>query len=123
MRLWHPLNQISNLVAFRDRLVTQLAICIFGLNMSFLTKALVFPLLALLITSCASLPERKPIPAEMSDKAAIPGISASARSWADQEFDDEETLAQLTTNDIRDSFPALIGQPLNLLAISGGVPR
>ena len=123
MRLWHPLNQISNLVAFRDRLVTQLAICIFGLNMSFPTKALVFPLLALLITSCASLPERKPIPAEMSDKAAIPGISASARSWADQEFDDEETLAQLTTNDIRDSFPALIGQPLNLLAISGGGPR
>ena len=59
----------------------------------------------------------------MSDKAAIPGISASARSWADQEFDDEETLAQLTTNDIRDSFPALIGQPLNLLAISGGGPR
>jgi len=123
MRLWYPLNQNPNLVAFRDRLVTQLAICIFGLNMSFPTKVLVFSLLALLITSCASLPERKPIPVEMIDKATISGISASARSWADQEFDDEEGLAQLTTNDIRESFPALIGQPLNLLAISGGGPR
>jgi len=72
------------------------------------------------ITGCASVPDRNPVPRELTLQAAIPGIP-DARIWADEwpKFS-EEIFAKFTDADFRRVFPATYGKPANFLAISGG---
>ncbi len=72
------------------------------------------------ITGCASVPDRVPVPPELTLQAAIPGIP-DARIWADEwpKFS-EEIFAKFTDADFRRVFPATYGKPANFLAISGG---
>ena len=73
-----------------------------------------------MITGCASVPDRVPVPPELTLQVAIPGVP-DARTWADEwpNFS-EEIFANFTDADFRRVFPANYGKPANFLAISGG---
>ena len=72
------------------------------------------------IAGCASIPDREPVPAELTLQAGIPGVP-DARTWADEwpKFS-KEIFAKFTDADFRREFAALYGKPANFLAISGG---
>ena len=72
------------------------------------------------IAGCASIPDRKPVPAELTLQAGIPGVP-DARGWADEwpKFS-IEIFAKFTDADFRREFAAIYGKPANFLAISGG---
>jgi len=72
------------------------------------------------LSGCVSVPDRTPVPAELTLQAAIPGVP-DARAWADEwpKFS-EEIFAKFTDADFRRVFPATYGKPANFLAISGG---
>ena len=76
--------------------------------------------LALLVQSCASLPERNPLPKESYTESRILGVSG-LRFWGDEDppftngLSDESTLEEL-----RAVLPGIVDRDLNFLAISGG---
>ena len=73
-----------------------------------------------LLSGCVGVPERNPVPAELTLVAGIPGIP-DARAWADEwpKFS-EEIFENFTEADYRREFSAVYGKSANFLAISGG---
>jgi len=76
--------------------------------------------LLLVLTGCASVPERHPLPPEYTLAATIPGIP-EARFWGDEwpkfSMDKFDTY---TDADFREELSAMYGKPHAYLAISGG---
>ena len=79
------------------------------------------PILSLLIitTGCSSIPERNPLPEELSDKAEIPYIKG-ARYWADEAPPETDEWFELPREQLKADYPASYGKEHNYLAISGG---
>ena len=74
------------------------------------------------IAGCSTVPERQPLPAELSDRAVIPGIP-EARFWGDEwPAYSRELVQSLKEEDVRSLYPAVYGIPHHYLAISGGGP-
>ena len=77
-------------------------------------------LLLLLVTGCASAPERKPLPRELIKEAAIPGIP-NARFWGDEwPRYAQQQFFQQSDAEIQREFSGIYGKPHNYMAISGG---
>lgn len=74
----------------------------------------------LLVVGCASVPERNPVPAELTNEAIIPGIP-EARFWGDEwpKFS-QQRFENFTESEFLKNFPAIYNNPHNYLAISGG---
>jgi len=82
-------------------------------------RLLVIGLLAVLV-GCATVPERHPLPQELTNKASIDGIP-DARFWGDEApryF--AQLFESLSDAELRKKFSGIYGQPHNYLAISGG---
>ena len=86
---------------------------------TYIGRLIVTGLLATLL-GCATVPERSPLPQELTNKASIPGIP-DARFWGDewpkfamQMFETSSEAA------LREKFSGIYGKPHNYLAISGG---
>jgi predicted patatin/cPLA2 family phospholipase len=76
--------------------------------------------LLLILTGCASTPERQPIPPEYTLKAEIPGIP-EARFWGDEwPTFAAEKFEEFTVDDFQQDFSGIYNKPHNYLAISGG---
>ena len=76
--------------------------------------------LLLILTGCASTPERQPLPPEYTLKAVIPGIP-DARFWGDEwPTFAAEMFETFTVADFQREFDAVYDRPHNYLAISGG---
>ena len=76
--------------------------------------------LLLILTGCASMPERHPLPPEYILKAGIPGIP-EARFWGDEwpTFASEK-IEEFTVADFQQEYAGIYNKPHNYLAISGG---
>jgi len=80
--------------------------------------SLIFVFMA--IAGCSSVPERKPLPAELTLHAEIAGIP-EARFWADEwPTFSEDIFTQFSDDDFRRNFSGVYEKPHNYLAISGG---
>jgi predicted patatin/cPLA2 family phospholipase len=76
--------------------------------------------LLLILTGCASTPERHPLPPEYTLKAGIPGIP-DARFWGDEwPTFAAERFETFTVADFQREFDGVYDKPHNYLAISGG---
>jgi len=77
-------------------------------------------LLLLFFFGCVSVPERNPVPAELTNDATIPGIP-EARFWGDEwpKFS-KDRFESFSESDFQEYFPAIYNKPHNYLAISGG---
>ena len=74
----------------------------------------------LLLQGCASVPERNPLPSELTNSATIAGIE-EARFWGDEwPKYSQDRLDEYTDADYKENFEALYGKPHSYLAISGG---
>jgi hypothetical protein len=84
------------------------------------TRALTAGLLLAALPGCFSTPERNPVPIELTNQAAIPGLPG-ARMWADElpEFQSQRLLA-MSKEELKGFFKDIYGAPHNYLAISGG---
>ena len=72
------------------------------------------------IAGCVSIPDREPVPAELTLQAGIPGVP-DARTWADVWPKwSKEIFAKFTDADFRREFAAIYGKQAAFLAISGG---
>ena len=65
------------------------------------------------------MPQRNPLPDELSEHAQIPGIPM-ARYWADAAPPETEAWFKLSKQEIKARHPATFGKRHNYLAISGG---
>ncbi len=86
-----------------------------------ITRFLLTAVLAVSLIGCLGAPERRPVPAELTREAALPGMPYNARMWAD-ELDPvlEERFRGLSEQEYRQLFPAIYGVPHDYLALSGG---
>ena len=76
--------------------------------------------LLLILTGCASVPERQPLPPEYTLKAEIPGIP-EARFWGDEwPTFAAEKFEEFTVADFQQEYAGIYNKPHNYLAISGG---
>jgi len=76
--------------------------------------------LLVVLTGCAGVPERQPLPPEHVLAAAIPGV-ANARFWADEwPTFSMERFDTFTDADFRENYSRIYGKPHNYLAVSGG---
>ncbi|MFC1773983.1 patatin-like phospholipase family protein [Pseudomonadota bacterium] len=76
--------------------------------------------LLLILTGCASMPERHPLPPEYTLKAGIPGIP-EARFWGDEwPTFAAEKFEEFTVADFQREYDGIYDKPHNYLAISGG---
>ena len=76
--------------------------------------------LLLILTGCASVPERNPLPPEYTLDATIPGIP-DARFWGDEwPTFAIERFEKFTVADFQREFDAVYDGPHHYLAISGG---
>jgi predicted patatin/cPLA2 family phospholipase len=76
--------------------------------------------LALILSGCETIPERNPLPLDLTKQAGIPGIP-EARFWADEwPKYSLEKLETFTEADYRRYFSGIYDKPHNYLAISGG---
>jgi predicted patatin/cPLA2 family phospholipase len=76
--------------------------------------------LAFILSGCETIPERNPLPPELTKQASIPGVP-EARFWADEwPKYSLEKIESYTDADYRRYYPGIYGQPHNYLAISGG---
>ena len=76
--------------------------------------------LLLILTGCASTPQRQPLPPEYTLKAEIPG-SPEARFWGDEwPTFAAERFEEFTDADFRRDYAGIYDKPHNYLAISGG---
>ena len=82
-------------------------------------RAFVIGLVAI-VTGCASTPERKPLPLDLTTQAHIPGIP-DARLWGDEwpKFS-LERFTTFTVADFRREYAGIYDGPHHYLAISGG---
>ena len=77
-------------------------------------------IVALFLSGCSSVPERRALPPEYTLDAAIPGIP-EARFWGDEwPTFSVEKFESYTDSDLKENFSKLYNQPHNYLAISGG---
>ena len=76
------------------------------------------PLLAL-VTACAHVPDRSPLPAEHLDKAGVLGIPR-ARMWGDAPPPWEHDWFKRSKADLKERYSGIYGRPHTYLAISGG---
>ena len=76
--------------------------------------------LLIVLTGCAGVPERQPLPPEYVLAASIPGIP-DARFWGDEwpKFSTEK-FNKYTDVDFRENYSKIYGAPHNYLAVSGG---
>ncbi len=82
-------------------------------------RLVVTGLLAALL-GCATVPERNPLPLELTNKASIPGIP-EARFWGDEWPKYSLQMFETSSDaDLREKFSGIYGKPHNYLAISGG---
>jgi predicted acylesterase/phospholipase RssA len=76
--------------------------------------------LALILQACVSIPKRNPVPEEMVEQAAIPGIPL-ARFWGDELPADVEDRIDLLEEQMRaDGSRDVFREPKKFLSISGG---
>ncbi len=72
------------------------------------------------IVGCASMPERHPVPPDLTTKVSIPGIP-EARFWGDEwPKYSKEILKTFTDVEFRQYYSGIYKKPHNYLAISGG---
>ena len=72
------------------------------------------------LIGCASVSPRKVVPQGFVNEAQVPGIP-NARFWGDDVSPKlEERMKKMTRAEIHEELPALVGQPHNYLAVSGG---
>jgi len=76
-------------------------------------------LLVLLITSCASVPKRNPLPTELGESATVMGIER-ARYWGDGIPPYADEFFARSREETQEEFPAFFGRQHYYLAISGG---
>lgn len=72
-----------------------------------------------IVTGCASVKVRHPVPEDLSDAAQISNIPR-ARVWGDEPPPYTKKWLNLPKSDIEKQYPALFGSSHNYLAISGG---
>jgi len=89
-------------------------------NVNTVRKIIGSVILIVAVTGCSSVPERTPLPAELTKEAGIPGVS-EARFWGDEwpKFSIDK-FNQFTEADFQRHFEASYNKPHNYLAISGG---
>jgi predicted patatin/cPLA2 family phospholipase len=74
----------------------------------------------LLLAGCSSMPERDPVPPELTTEVGIAGVPG-ARFWGDDwPKHAAEQFHALTEEDLRRDFAGIYRKPHNYLAISGG---
>jgi predicted acylesterase/phospholipase RssA len=79
----------------------------------------VWVIAAVLLQGCTSLPERNPLPEERYAQSRVLGLT-NLRFWGDDEPPMGSGLEEPTVEAFKSRFPALVGQELHFLAISGG---
>ena len=72
-----------------------------------------------IVTGCASVKVRNPVPEDFSDTAQISNIPR-ARAWGDEPPPYEKVWLDLPKSEIKKQYPALFRSSHNYLAISGG---
>jgi predicted acylesterase/phospholipase RssA len=75
--------------------------------------------LVALVSACASVPKRNPIPQEFAATATVPDVPR-ARAWGDEPPPNESEWLAMSEERAKSLYPALFGQPHTYLAISGG---
>ncbi|MGB5502689.1 MAG: patatin-like phospholipase family protein [Polyangiales bacterium] len=83
-----------------------------------LRLSVLVPLLAL-VTACAHVPDRSPLPAEHADGAGVLGIPR-ARMWGDAPPPWEHDWFKRSKADLKERYSGIYGRPHTYLAISGG---
>ena len=69
---------------------------------------------------CAGVPDRNPVPPDLTTKVGIPGIP-EARFWGDENPEwSKKRMDTLTDSEFQKNYPGLYNKPHNYLAISGG---
>ncbi len=79
----------------------------------------VFIPVALLLSSCATIPDRNPLPAKFGDAARIPDLPR-ARFWGDKTPSFFEAVVGQSREKLMQDFPGIFGREHNYLALSGG---
>jgi hypothetical protein len=77
---------------------------------------------AAVLSGCASVPKRNPLPVELYETASIPGVE-HARYFADKAPPFEHAWLAQSREELESRFSAAFGQPHSYLAISGGGAR
>lgn len=72
-----------------------------------------------LIQACGSVPKRNALPEELSVVSEIPGVPM-AKYWGDVPSPYAIIMAHDDPEILRQRFPAFVGKPFKMLAISGG---
>ena len=80
---------------------------------------LILASLLLSAAACRSIPERTPVPAELSEQAKIPGIP-QARYFGDQPSPWADRWLELSRAELAEKYTAVMNGEHNYLAISGG---
>ena len=84
---------------------------------------LVFLLVTTLVCSCASLPQRNPLPDDFAGMAEIPGMSERVRFWGDEPPHYERAWLGRSREELEARYSGVMGREHNYLAISGGGPQ
>ena len=79
----------------------------------------VFISIACLLSSCATVPVRNPLPERLGDTARVPGIPR-ARFWGDEAPSFFEAVVGQSHAKLMRQFPGIMGREHNYLALSGG---
>jgi predicted patatin/cPLA2 family phospholipase len=74
---------------------------------------------ALILSSCATVPTRNPLPEKFSETAQIPNIPR-AKFWADEAPSFAAAIYGQPREKLMQQFPAIFGREHNYLALSGG---
>jgi len=83
-------------------------------------STLVFTLLVFLISGCAVVPNRRPLPDDFKGMARLSGMSEHARMWGDEPPPWVDRWHQDSREDLMADFGGIMGREHNYLAISGG---
>ena len=73
----------------------------------------------LLLSACANLEPRNPVPAEYAEEAFVPGMPL-ARWWGDQLPLDDDVVAEVWKQALTKRHGDFSNAPLTLLGLSGG---
>lgn len=84
---------------------------------------LVFLLVTTLVCSCASLPQRNPLPDDFAGMAEIPGMSERVRYWGDEPPPYERAWLGQSREELMKQYSGVMGREHDYLAISGGGPQ
>ena len=77
-------------------------------------------LAVILMQGCASVPERKPLPEDLSEMSNVPGFSDNIRFWGDNPPPFLPDWEKMSRAELRAQYHDLVGSEHNYLAISGG---